>query len=102
MNRGVMPQWPEEVTVVVPDDALEPHVKKGDFLTFEACDTADPKKVVVLELADGSRWIRRLVVKPNGELWGATTSDAFPEFRADGPNKIVACATRKASPFSGF
>lgn len=99
MHREKMEKWPASLTVVVPDQALEPHVMAGDYVTFEACDSAPPKSVVIIERADGTRWMRRLVVRADGLLWGATTSDAFPEFPAD---KIIARATRRSSDFSGF
>lgn len=99
MHRDEMPQWPASLTVVVPDDALEPHLLAGDHVTFEACEDASPKSVVILERPDGTRWIRRLVARPDGTRWGATTSDAFPEFPAE---KIIARATRRSSDFTGF
>lgn len=99
MHRDRMPTWPAEAIVVVPDQALEPHVMKGDHLTFEACNTADPTNVVIIELNDGSRWMRRLVRRADGSLWGATTTDAFPEYEA---RRIIAKAIRRSSPFSGF
>lgn len=102
MHRDLMPQWPTEVTVVVPDRALEPHVMRGDHLTFERCDVAEPTNVVVLETDDGARWIRRLVRKADGSLWGVpdrSMEDAFPPFKAD---KILARATRRSTPFNGF
>lgn len=99
MDRGVLPQWPEEVTVVVPDRALEPHVMRGDHLAFEACSEAEPTSVVVIETEDGKRWIRRLVRRADGSLWGTATSDAFPEFKA---TKILARAVRRTSQFNGF
>lgn len=99
MHREKLSVWPAEVTVIVPDRALEPHVMRGDHLTFESAHEAEPTSVVVIELEDGSRWIRRLVRKADGSLWGATTSDAFPEFPAV---KILARAVRRSSPFSGF
>lgn len=99
MHRDRVPEWPAVVTVVVPDRALEPHVTRGDHLTFESTHEAEPTSVVVIELDDGSRWIRRLVRRADGSLWGATTSDAFPEFPA---TKILARAVRRSSAFSGF
>jgi hypothetical protein len=99
MDREKMERWPASLTVIVPDQSLEPHVMAGDHVTFEACDDAPPKSVVILERADGTRWIRRLVVKADGQRWGATTSDAFPEFPAE---KIIARATRRSSDFTGF
>lgn len=99
MDRGVMPQWPAEVTVIVPDRALEPNVMRGDHLAFEACNEAEPTSVVVIETEDGKRWIRRLVRRADGSLWGAATSNAFPEFAA---TKILARAVRRTSQFNGF
>ncbi|RZL40147.1 MAG: S24 family peptidase [Rubrivivax sp.] len=99
MDREKMPIWPDEITVIVPDRALEPHVMSGDHVTFEACSEAEPTSVVVLEIEDGSRWIRRLVRRADGSLWGAATKDAFPEFPA---TKILARAVRRSSPFNGF
>lgn len=99
MHRDKMESWPASLAVVVPDGALEPHLMTGDYVTFEACNDAPPKSVVILERPDGTRWIRRLVRRPDGQLWGATTSDAYPEFPAD---KIVARATRRSSNFTGF
>lgn len=99
MNKQKLPNWPKEVTVVVPDGALEPHVRRGDHLTFESCESAEPTSVVVVETEDGERWIRRLVRKEDGSLWAASTTDALPSFPAV---KILAKATRRSSPFSGF
>lgn len=100
MNRGKLPVWPAEVTVVMPDGALEPHVKQGDHLTFCACDTADPTSVVVIEKDDGTRWIRRLVMRADGELWGVSTRpDAFQDIPA---TKIIARVIRRSSQFAGF
>lgn len=99
MHREKLKDWPASLAVIVPDDALAPHLMSGDYVTFEACEEAPPKSVVILERPDGSRWIRRLIVRPDGQHWGATTSDAFPEFPAD---KIVAKATRRSSNFTGF
>lgn len=99
MHREQMTNWPASLTVVVPDGALEPNVMAGDYVTFEACDDAPPKSVVILERPDGTRWVRRLVIRPDGQRWGATTSDAYPEFPAE---KIIARATRRSSDFTGF
>lgn len=100
MHREKMESWPASLAVVVPDNALEPHVLAGDYVTFEACESAPPKSVVIIERPDGSRWIRRLVVKPDGQLWAATTDPtAFPEFPAD---KVIARASRRESNFTGF
>lgn len=99
MHRDKMEKWPASLAVVVPDQALEPYVMAGDYVTFEACDDAPPKSVVILERPDGTRWIRRLVIRPDGTRWGVTTSDAFPEFPAD---KVIARATRRSSDFTGF
>lgn len=100
MHKEQMEKWPGSLTVVVPDGALEPHLKAGDYVTFEACSSAPAKSVVILERPDGTRWIRRLVLLPDGTLWGASTDKtAFPEFPAD---KIIARATRRSSDFTGF
>jgi hypothetical protein len=77
---------PELFVMTIPDDALAPHTPRGTRAIFvKGSDVPDLGRAVLIEGADGQRYVRRYIDAPNGGWVGGVHNNAYrPVTSAEG------------------
>jgi hypothetical protein len=70
-----MQKLPARFTVLMPDDSLAGHIEKGTGLIFETALAPSPGKTVLIEDADGHRFVRIYAIV-RGEHWQAVAKSS--------------------------
>ena len=78
-----MRDLPAQFALRMPDGALGDKVPQGTLLYFKAADAASPRDCVLVEDAQGTRYVRRYAQGPAGAWFAQALDDAYITLRSD-------------------